>query len=70
MVIPLTLKYTQMTMTQYTEYELREAEGLGLSVEAIRAIRRKPPRARPKRMRGNKYVKFYDRKEQDELVEM
>ena len=69
MGIPLTLKYIQMT-EEYTEYELREAEYLGLSVEAIREIRKKPPRAPARRMCGNKYVKFPRRKEQDELATM
>ena len=69
MVTPLTQKYIQMT-EEYTEYELREAEYLGLSVEAIRSIRKPNPRAPARRMRGNKYVKFPRRKEQDELATM
>lgn len=43
------------------EYEEVEANFLGISVECLRSIRREgQPRQPAKRLKGNKYVKFYD----------
>ena len=46
--------------TEITD-EDEEASYLGLSVEALRAIRNYPkPKVFRRRKRGNRYVKFYD----------